>query len=75
MSTIDRRKIDTVQDLIDRLEGLDPAMMVRAGRYNAHQGRMEIGSVLMETFFTDETGTLDLTDRERDRDIETLVIY
>jgi len=67
--------INTVQDLIEMLETHNPDMMVRAGRYDTWGGKWDLSFLSTSTLFTDEQGVKDLSDRERDKDIETLTIY
>jgi len=65
----------TVEELIEFLETQPADRMIRAGLYDTWSGSWKLSYVTMDTLFTDEEGSKDLTDRERDRDIETLIFY
>jgi hypothetical protein len=65
----------TVGELIKYLETLPENMMVRAGRYDAWRGTWGLEPLGTDKLFTDPEGTCDLTDKERDADIEPLILY
>jgi hypothetical protein len=65
----------TVGELKKELEGLPDDMMVRAGSYDTWRGEWKLTLIGTDTLFTDEAGERDLSDKERDRDIETLIIF
>ena len=63
----------TVADLMEILDRLPGDMKLAAGRYNSRYGEYDLDVLSVQTLFTDEECSLDLSDKERDRDIETLV--
>lgn len=63
----------TVAELRDLLDRLPDDMKLVSAKYNSRYGEYDLEALSVSTIFTDESGTLDMTDKERDRDIATLI--